>query len=45
MHRLMAGRNNVTIGVNTPSPATLGGGSVRSLNEGRVIGVEVIFIY
>ena len=37
--------NKVTIGVHTPSPATLGGGSYRSLNEGRVIGVEVSFIY
>jgi len=37
--------NKVTIGVNTPSPATLGGGSYRSLNEGRVIGVEASFVY
>ena len=42
------GRNlldNVTIGVHTPSPASLGGGSYRSLNEGRVIGLEASFDY
>jgi hypothetical protein len=37
--------NKVTIGVNTPSPATLGGGSYQSLNKGRVIGVEASFVY
>jgi iron complex outermembrane recepter protein len=37
--------NRVMIGVNTPSPASLGGGSYRSLNEGRVIGVEASFVY
>ena len=37
--------NKVMIGVHTPSPASLGGGSYRSLNEGRVIGVEASFIY
>jgi iron complex outermembrane receptor protein len=37
--------NKVTIGVHTPSPASLGGGSYRSLNEGRVIGVEASFVY
>ena len=37
--------NKVAIGVHTPSPASLGGGSYRSLNEGRVIGVEASFIY
>jgi hypothetical protein len=35
----------VTIGVHTPSPVSLGGGSYRSLNEGRVIGVEASFVY
>ena len=37
--------NKVTIGVHTPSPASLGGGSYRSLNEGRVIGIEASFVY
>jgi iron complex outermembrane receptor protein len=37
--------NNVTIGVHVPSPASLGGGSYQSLNEGRVIGVEASFVY
>lgn len=37
--------NKVTIGVHTPSPVSLGGGSYRSLNEGRVIGVEASFVY
>jgi iron complex outermembrane receptor protein len=37
--------NKVTIGVHVPSPASLGGGSYRSLNEGRVIGVEASFVY
>jgi iron complex outermembrane receptor protein len=35
--------NRVTIGVHTPSPASLGGGSYRSLNEGRVLGLEATF--
>jgi iron complex outermembrane receptor protein len=42
------GRNlldTVTVGVNTPQPAALGGGTYRSLNEGRVIGVEASFVY
>jgi iron complex outermembrane receptor protein len=42
------GRNlldNVTIGVHTLSPPSLGSGSYRSLNEGRVIGVEAGFVY
>jgi iron complex outermembrane receptor protein len=37
--------NKVTIGVHTPSPASLGGGPYQSLNEGRVIGVEASFVY
>ena len=37
--------NSLTIGVHTPSPASLGGGSYRSLNEGRVIGFEASFVY
>jgi iron complex outermembrane recepter protein len=37
--------NKVTLGVHTPLPATLGGGSYRSLNEGRVIGIEASFVY
>ena len=37
--------NAAMIGVHTPSPASLGGGSYQSLNEGRVIGVEASFVY
>ena len=37
--------NKLTIGVHTPSPASLGGGSFQSLNEGRVFGVEATFVY
>jgi iron complex outermembrane receptor protein len=37
--------NKLAIGVHTPSPASLGGGSYRSLNEGLVIGAEASFIY
>ncbi len=42
------GRNlldKVTDGVNSPLPLTLGGGSFRTLNEGRVIGLEASFTY
>jgi iron complex outermembrane receptor protein len=42
------GRNlldKVTDGVNSPLPLTLGGGSFRTLNEGRVIGIEASFTY
>ena len=37
--------NKVTEGVNVPLPASLGGGSFRTLNEGRVVGVEMTFTY
>jgi iron complex outermembrane receptor protein len=42
------GRNlldRVTLGVHTPLPAFLGGRTIRTLNEGRVIGVEATFTY
>jgi len=42
------GRNlldKVTDGVNSPLPLNLGGGSFRTLNEGRVIGIEAGFNY
>jgi iron complex outermembrane receptor protein len=42
------GRNlldKVTEGINQPLPLTLGGGSLRTLNEGRVIGLEASFTY
>jgi iron complex outermembrane receptor protein len=42
------GRNlldKVSEGVNAPLPLTLGGGSFRTLNEGRVIGIEASFTY
>jgi iron complex outermembrane receptor protein len=37
--------NNVSLGVTSPLPATLGGGSARSLNEGRVIGLATNVVY
>ncbi len=37
--------NRLSVGVNTPQPAALGGGTYRSLNEGRVIGIEASFVY
>jgi iron complex outermembrane receptor protein len=37
--------DKLSIGVNTPSPASLGGGFYRTLNEGRVVGVEATFTY
>jgi iron complex outermembrane receptor protein len=42
------GRNlfdKVTYGANAAAPASLGGGMIRTLNEGRVIGVEASFTY
>ena len=42
------GRNlldRISVGVNTPQPAAFGGGTYRSLNEGRVIGIEAGFVY
>ena len=42
------GRNlldNVSYGVNAALPAFLGGGTLRTLSEGRVIGVEASFSY
>jgi len=42
------GRNlldKVTDGVNSPVPVVFGGGSFRTLNEGRVIGLETSFTY
>ena len=42
------GRNlldNVSYGVHVALPAFLGGGTLRTLNEGRVIGVEASFTY
>ena len=42
------GRNlldNVAYGVHAALPAFLGGGTLRTLNEGRVIGVEASFTY
>jgi iron complex outermembrane receptor protein len=42
------GRNlldKVTEGINQPLPVALGGGSLRTLNEGRVIGLELSFTY
>jgi iron complex outermembrane receptor protein len=42
------GRNlldNVNYGVHAALPAFLGGGTIRTLNEGRVIGVEASFTY
>jgi iron complex outermembrane receptor protein len=42
------GRNlldKVTDGVNSPLPLTLGGGSFRTLNEGRVLGIGASFTY
>jgi iron complex outermembrane recepter protein len=42
------GRNlldNVTEGVRAGLPPALGGGAIRTLNEGRVIGVEASFTY
>jgi iron complex outermembrane receptor protein len=42
------GRNlldKVTDGVNSPLPLSLGGGSFRTLNEGRVIGLQASFAY
>ena len=42
------GRNlldKVTDGVNSPLPLTLGGGSFRTLNKGRVVGIEASFTY
>jgi hypothetical protein len=46
--RSLYGRNlldKVTDGVNSPLPASLGGGSFRTLNKGRVIGIEASFTY
>ena len=37
--------NSVWDGENVPLPASLGGGSDRTLNEGRVIGVQASFTY
>ena len=37
--------NVVSYGVNAALPAFLGGGTLRTLNEGRVIGVEASFTY
>jgi iron complex outermembrane receptor protein len=37
--------NNVSYGVNGALPAFLGGGAIRTLNEGRVIGFEASFTY
>ena len=37
--------NTVTDGVVTPLPLSLGGGAFRTLNEGRVYGVEASFRY
>ena len=37
--------NTVTDGLVTPLPLTLGGGAFRTLNEGRVYGVEASFHY
>ena len=42
------GRNlldKVTEGVRGPLPLTLGGGAFRTLNEGRVVGIEASFRY
>jgi iron complex outermembrane receptor protein len=42
------GRNlldKVSYGVHAPLPAFLGGGTLRSLSEGRVVGVEASFTY
>jgi iron complex outermembrane receptor protein len=42
------GRNlldNISYGVHAALPAFLGGGTIRTLNEGRVIGVEARFTY
>jgi len=42
------GRNlldKISLGINVPAAATFGGGSIRTLNEGRVIGIEASFIY
>src|SRR4029079_9670064 len=37
--------NDVNYGVNAALPAFLGGGTLRTLNEGRVIGAEASFTY
>jgi len=37
--------NAVWDGENVPLPASLGGGSDRTLNKGRVIGVQARFTY
>jgi iron complex outermembrane receptor protein len=37
--------NSVWDGENVPLPASLGGGSDRTLNEGRVIGLQASFTY
>jgi outer membrane receptor protein involved in Fe transport len=37
--------NKLFVGVNALLPASLGGGSLQTLNEGRVIGVEASFTY
>ena len=42
------GRNlldNIAYGTNGAVPASLGGGTVHTLNEGRVIGIEASFTY
>ena len=42
------GRNlfdKLSYGVSTPLPAFLGGGTIRTLNEGRVLGLEASFAY